>query len=119
MATGILRITTLITGLPEGETPVGPLELQIASAVGERKSPVSLAAAANTFAVPVGATVLIFIPAAGNTQALTLKGVTGDTGIRLHKTFPGVFPLDAAANGSIVILNGGPSTITGCSLIFI
>lgn len=50
----------------------------LAAAVGFNAITVPLAGA-----VP---TALTIIPPAGNTNSLTLKGVTGDTGIRLHNT---------------------------------
>ncbi len=51
---------------------------------------VNLASGANTLTAPTAAapTRLTIIPPVGNTQALTLKGVTGDTGVLIHKTDP-------------------------------
>jgi hypothetical protein len=48
---------------------------------------------ANTITVPTGGSTVFpnsvtIVPPAGNTTALTLKGVTGDTGILLHPTDP-------------------------------
>lgn len=117
MATGILRILTTITGLAEGEVTVGPLEFQTTTAVGERRSPLNLVTGANTIAVPAAATVAVFIPPAGNTQTLTLKGVSGDTGVRLHKTFPTPIALDAGANANLIIAAGG--TVNGCVVVFV
>lgn len=52
---------------------------------------ISLASGANTITVPTGGTVpkaVTIIPPTGNQDTLTLKGVTGDTGIALHLTDP-------------------------------
>ena len=48
----------------------------------------SLASGANTVTFPTGFTLngVDIIPPSGNTTALTLKGIAGDTGIRLHNT---------------------------------
>lgn len=50
----------------------------------------TLALGANTITVPVGATCVAatIVPPSGNLQTLTLKGVTGDTGVALHLTDP-------------------------------
>lgn len=52
---------------------------------------VNLASGPNTITIPTGgATVtgVTIIPPAGNTTLITLKGVTGDTGVPLHLTDP-------------------------------
>src|SRR5213592_4244415 len=51
---------------------------------------VNLASGANTITAPVAAvaTRLTIVPPALNTNLLTLKGVSGDTGIPLHLTDP-------------------------------
>ena len=84
----------------------GTLEL-LAAAVGFNAIPVPLAGA-----VP---TALTIIPPAGNTNALTLKGVTGDTGIRLHNTDPTVIALDPTVT-SIGITVG--TAITNLRLVW-
>ena len=47
---------------------------------------------ANTITVPTGGLALpnsvTIVPPAGNTTALTLKGIAGDTGVSLHPTDP-------------------------------
>lgn len=59
----------------------------------------SLASGANTITVPIIALISIptsvtIIPPAVNAVALTIKGVTGDTGVRIHNTDPTVIALD-------------------------
>lgn len=47
--------------------------------------------------VPLAGTVptaVTIVPPAGNTNSITFKGVTGDTGIRLHNTDPTTIALD-------------------------
>jgi hypothetical protein len=48
----------------------------------------TLASGANTITPPTGTTAVTIIPPAANTVGLTLKGVTGDTGVALHLTDP-------------------------------
>src|SRR5260221_2742937 len=59
----------------------------------------TLLVGANTITAPVisGVTVsgLTVIPPAGNVNVITLKGVTGDTGVVLHKTDPSSIGLDS------------------------
>lgn len=49
---------------------------------------VELSAGANTITVPDGATGVTIVPRSTNTATLTLKGVSGDTGIALALTSP-------------------------------
>lgn len=49
---------------------------------------VALAIGANTITAPTGATCCTIVKPTDNTASLTLKGVTGDTGVRLHNTDP-------------------------------
>lgn len=52
---------------------------------------VTLAIGANTITPPAGGTTpkaLTIVPPSGNTSTITLKGVTGDTGVVLHSTDP-------------------------------
>lgn len=52
----------------------------------------SLSSGANTITVPsstgITVTAVTIVPPAGNTTSITLKGVTGDTGVRVHDTDP-------------------------------
>lgn len=54
----------------------------------------ALASGFNSVSVPVSTgitvTAVTIVPPAGNTTSITLKGITGDTGIRLHNTDPSV-----------------------------
>lgn len=73
----------------------------------------TLVSGANTITVPVGATCVsvTISPPSGNTQTLTLKGVTGDTGVALHLTDPSTIAL-ASTVTTFVLTAGG--TITAC-----
>ena len=73
----------------------------------------SLASGANTITPPTGGSTPVavtIIPPAGNTVALTLKGIAGDTGIAIHLTDPTTIGL--AAGVSSFVLNAA-STING------
>jgi hypothetical protein len=90
MAAQSTRVTTItFTGDVEGT--------QTVEAAANTVSPAgiaiqALASGANTITVPtstgVTVTACTIIPPSGNTTSITLKGVTGDTGIRLHNTDP-------------------------------
>ena len=55
----------------------------------------NLVSGANTITAPIGPpTALTIIPPISNILSLTLKGVTGDTGIPLHVTDPTTIALD-------------------------
>src|SRR6266571_3007105 len=59
---------------------------------------VTLAIGANMISAPVVSGIVItgltLIPPSGNTSLIVLKGVSGDTGIALHKTDPTSLALD-------------------------
>jgi hypothetical protein len=76
------------------------------------------ASGANTLTAPTGGstpTALTIIPPAGNVTTLTLKGVTGDTGIALHPTDPTTVAL-ASGFTTCCLTTGG--IITGVRLIW-
>jgi hypothetical protein len=79
---------------------------------------VTLASGANTITPPSGGSTpkaCTIVPPAGNTNTITLKGISGDTGVALHKTDPSVIALDNPS-GTFVLMAGG--TITGARLIW-
>ncbi len=89
MATSAARTTTLTyTGDVVG--------VQLIAAAANAASPgtmeiKTLASGANTITPPTGGTspvAVTVVPPVGNVVTLTLKGVTGDTGIGLHLTDP-------------------------------
>jgi hypothetical protein len=69
---------------------------------------------ANTVTAPSGAKGVTIKPPAGNTQALTLKGISGDTGIAIHKTDPTSLGLDSV---STFVVNAAGS-VTGVVLVW-
>ncbi len=77
----------------------------------------TLSLGANTINVPTGGstvpTAVTIVPPNGNTVALTLKGVSGDTGIALHLTDSTTIAL-ASSQASFVI-NAG-AIVTGLRL---
>jgi hypothetical protein len=57
----------------------------------------TLASGANTITIPAGGSTSVSCtihPPSGNTTNITLKGVSGDTGIQLHDTDPSTIALD-------------------------
>lgn len=79
---------------------------------------VTLASGANTITVPTGGSTPVACtiqPPAGNTASITLKGVTGDTGIRIHNTDFTVISLYSSVTS--FCLTAG-SAITGVRLIW-
>lgn len=59
---------------------------------------------------------VFLIPPAGNTQTLTLKGVTGDTGIALSLTAPTFLSLTTSPPNFGITAGG---TVTGFKLAFV
>jgi hypothetical protein len=80
------------------------LPTEAVPAVNNQASPgaislVSLATGANTITVPTGGatpTGCTIVKPSGNTVQITLKGVTGDTGVLLHKSDPDSISIDSS-----------------------
>lgn len=99
MATGLITLTGNISGGPTGGETFGPLQILAATAVIQ-VSTLTLSANTNTaVTVPTGATAVIIVPPnasyPGGTApnpavsgTLTLKGVSGDTGVQINTTYP-------------------------------
>lgn len=78
----------------------------------------TLASGNNTITCPTGGSTpsaATIIPPDGNTVAITLKGVNGDTGIRIHNTDP----TEVGLHSSVVsfVLNAA-SAVTGLRIIW-
>lgn len=77
----------------------------------------TLASGANTITPPTSTTkACLIIPPAGNAETITLKGVTGDTGVVLHKTDPTMISLN---NSATTFCLTASASITGVRLIWI
>lgn len=77
---------------------------------------VTLASGFNSVSVPTGGSTPVsvtIIPPTGNATTLTLKGVTGDTGIAIHLTDPTTVAI--ASSVTAIGLTAG-ATITGVRL---
>ena|SRR5437867_2742999 len=73
----------------------------------------TLSSGANTITVPTGGTtptaVTIF-PPTGNTSLIILKGISGDTGVGLHKTDPTTIAIDSTV---VTFVLNAAASITG------
>jgi hypothetical protein len=102
-ASASLTLSGTISGLPGGSETIS-LSLTNSSASGAATF-TTLASGFNTINVPSGSLWVIIVPPSGNTTSLTLKGITGDTGIVLHPSQPSLIGL-AAAQTTIGITAG-------------
>ena len=70
----------------------------------------------NTITVPTGGSTVVactIVPPAANSTSITLKGVTGDTGVRIHNTDPTTIAIHSSVT-SFVLTTG--ASITGARL---
>lgn len=95
-----------------------PATLTIATPIGSIISQ-ALASGANTILIPAGTSLICIQPPPGNTIVITLKGVTGDTGIALHKTNPFVISQDPAANAASFVLTAASAIASFTTITFI
>lgn len=79
---------------------------------------VTLASGANTITPPAGGSspkAVTIIPPAGNVVTITLKGVTGDTGVLLHPTDPTTIALGSTSATFVLTTS---AILTGLRLIW-
>lgn len=95
------------TGLPSGSVTITVPQIVNSASTGQI-SDVALSAGANTITVPSSTAIgVIIVPVAGNTVSLTLKGVTGDTGVPLHLTNPTVYSFPAGTTNFVITAGTG------------
>lgn len=104
------RISGSVTGLTAGTRAVDVSIIAGATAVGDSITQ-SFPIGFTTVNPPATATAALIIPPLANTNALTLKGVTGDTGIPISKTQPMVVTLVAGSTFGILVATGA-TTLT-------
>lgn len=111
MATTALRTTTIVyTGDTTGTETIPAASNAASPGSVEIKT---LASGANGITVPSGGATTVsctIVPPVGNTTSITLKGVSGDTGIRLHDTDPSTISIDPSTTSffltTTVIITG-------------
>lgn len=118
-ATGTVTTSGTVTGLPGGNSLTIAGQITSAAAVGELLQQ-ALTTGANTITVPTGSVAVIITPPSGSVVVLTLKGVTGDTGVIIAPSglvsFPAVIPLGAAQT-TIVVNASAPVSLV--SFLFV
>ena len=114
-ATGTITIIGSVTGLASGTKTISGT-ISSSAAVGTISDTV-LASGANTITVPSGATAVVIQPPSGNTILVTFKGVSGDTGVALHKTQPSVIALDSSVTSFVLTAASGFSSATEISFV--
>lgn len=92
---GSWRIFGSVTGLTSGTRAVDVSIVANSTSVGDSQTLSFAAATFQAIVAPATATAALIIPPAANVGTITLKGVTGDTGILLSKTQPTVLALTA------------------------
>lgn len=110
--TGVINISGNMTGGASGQRTFST-SIPITAGV-DATQVISLSSGANTVTVPTGATVcVIWGPNATNPQpnpastvTLTLKGVTGDTGISLSAAYPVVIPFGTTPASFVITASG-------------
>jgi hypothetical protein len=107
-----LSASAAVSGDGQTGTVVLPPSFPAVNAGGSTGGEVAavLATGANTIAVPAGHQGVWVIPPSGNVVTMTLKGVTGDTGVPLHATLGAIlfFPLGTTS----FVITAGAAGVT-------
>jgi len=101
------KITIVYTGDVIGTEPI---EAAANAASPGQVQIIALSTGANTITPPAGTQAVTIKPPTGNVVTLTLKGVTGDTGVGLHLTDPSSIGLASAAS-TFVLTASAPVTV--------
>lgn len=109
--TGTLTATGDLFGLPGGI--LSPfLQWVITNGTGDVRT---VSVSTNTaISIPTGSTLVAFIPPTGNANALTLKGIAGDTGIAISKTKPTLLSVDSAVTSCVLNAAGATAVQVIC-----
>lgn len=97
-----ITVTGTKTGLETGSTAIAPAVITNATSVANTTTQSFAAATFAAVTVPTGAVGVIIKPPAANLGTITMKGVTGDTGIPLHKTNAHMQSLEVGATFGIL-----------------
>lgn len=114
MANGTFQIVGLQTGLPnQGQSSLGPFN--IAFSAVEYDIVLSLPAGNNQVSLPTGLNGFFLIPPVANTNSITLKGTSSDTGLfGLSPNSPTFINYSGgSAPNSIFITIGTATTLIG------
>lgn len=114
----ILTIQAAAGTIQSGSKSIGPFTVT-GTGLFDRIDAVTLASGDNTITVPTAPTGVIgcvITPPAGNTNALTLKGAGGDTGLRIPKAGSYVHIFDSTAVPVSLIINSGAAMTAGTVL---
>lgn len=116
---GTIHLSITYTTTAAGNQTIAPTDISISVPDGTVTNTV-LASGANNITVPSTTTLGVFIqPPLTNTVALTLKGVTGDTGVALSKTNWNWVALNAAALPATICVTAASATSGATTFIFI
>jgi hypothetical protein len=115
---GLVTIQGSVTQVPQGQITVGPLTLTPTSSNQYSSSNLILSSGANTITVPTWATHIIIEPDPANTVSITLKGVTGDTGIPLALNQASVFSIPGAGSPGTIVLTSGAGATLYTNIVF-
>lgn len=108
-STGVVTLTGTIQNAPTGTRTFGPLTITLSAAV-DATQVLSLSSGNNTVTVPTGATVCIItgpnatnpVPNPPSSATLTLKGVSGDTGVSISNKYPTMLVWDTAPSTFVI-----------------
>ena len=114
---GNLTLGGFLNGLPMGQLNVGPFTIVANAGNNLAATEITLANGFNSITVPTWAVGVIIIPSPTNAVAMTLKGITGDTGILLALVTPSFLTFPASPPATIGLTStGAGATIT--SVVF-
>jgi hypothetical protein len=109
---GSVTIQGQLTGTTSGTIQVGPFTLVPNAAGNFQADEYTLASGANTITVPSWALYCVMVPSPLNDIALTLKGVSGDTGIPVSESQPNVITFGDTPPANIVVTAASLTTTT-------
>lgn len=114
-AIGVLNLSGSVTALPTGTKNIVVPAINSAAASGAVID-INLASGANVISIAPGATAAVILMPSTNSLLVTLKGVSGDTGIAINRSTWTVISFDPTATSFVLTAAG---VVNGVEISFI
>lgn len=115
---GQISVSGQITGVPAGTITPGPFTIPTNDTSNASIISIVLASGDNTIGIPPWTVGVIIVPPTNNTEALILKGDTGDTGVDISPNQPSVIPFPTSGLSPHLVISAADDTTNHTDFIF-
>lgn len=112
----VIQSAAIVTLPGPNSLTVGPVT--ITGTINPQISQVTLASGFNSVTVPAGAVGVMITPPSNNAFTLTMKGIIGDTGIKISMTTTSVFIFDSVNLPATIGITASGLTTSATQIMF-